>query len=80
LKKKTDLVKWYFEVKNDRKVKNKYKYKYVKNMFVSKYPRKVSPTKQTVLKNVNTFLKYGSVVQFVYLKYVWKSPELMRKE
>jgi hypothetical protein len=57
---KTDIVKWYFEVKYDEKVKNKYKY--VKNKFISKYPRNVSPTKQTVLNNVKNFIKFGSVL------------------
>jgi hypothetical protein len=42
-----------------KKVKNKYEY--VKNKFVAKYPQKVCPTKQTVLNNVNNFIKYGSV-------------------
>jgi hypothetical protein len=55
-KEKTDIFKWYFEVRNDKKVKNKYKF--VKNKFPLKYPRKVSPTKQTVLNNVNNFIKY----------------------
>jgi hypothetical protein len=50
---KTDIVKWYFEVKYDKKVKNK---------FISKYPRNVSPTKQTVLNNVKNFIKFGSVL------------------
>lgn len=57
---KTDVVKWYLEVKSDKKVKNKYEY--VKNKFVLKYPQKLSPTKQTVLNNVKNFIKYGSVV------------------
>ncbi len=42
-----------------KKVKNKYQF--VKNKFSSKYPRKVTPTKRTVLNNVNNFIKYGSV-------------------
>jgi hypothetical protein len=59
IEEKTDIVEWYFEVKNDKKVKNKYQF--VKNKFSSKYPRKVKPTKRTVLNNVNNFIKYGSV-------------------
>jgi hypothetical protein len=39
IEEKTDIVEWYFEVKNDKKVKNKYQF--VKNKFSSKYPRKV---------------------------------------
>jgi hypothetical protein len=56
---KTDVVKWYFQVKNDKSVKNKYKL--VKEKFESKY-QKVPPTKKTVLYNVKNFNNFGSVV------------------
>jgi hypothetical protein len=56
---KTDVVKWNFQVKNDKSVKNKYKF--VKEKFKSKY-QKVSPTKKTVLYNVKNFNNFGSVV------------------
>jgi len=57
---KKDLVKWYIEVKNDKNVKNKYKY--VKENYELKYHPKVPPTKKTVLNNVKIFNKFGSVI------------------
>jgi hypothetical protein len=51
-------VKWYLEAKNDKNVKNKYKF--VKANHESNNS-KVSPIKKTVLNNVNKFNKFGSV-------------------
>lgn len=57
---KIDLVKWYFEVKKDNEVKNKYNY--IKEKYEQKYYPKVSPSKPLVLNCVKNFNEYGSIV------------------
>ena len=57
---KIDLVNWYLEIENDKKVFKKYEF--IKNKFSEKYPQNIMPAKKTILYQVKNFKNFGTVL------------------